>query len=291
MRGHAGRTITGTAVERVEGEGAVMSMRNVARLWAHCAACALLIAVAGPVEAMNVSPMVVELTATGSRSTARIQVLNVLHQDLPYEVRVYRVEFNARGEMAEAPADADFIVFPPQGVLKFNQRQMVRLQWVGGAIDSSRAYYASINQLPVALDPAKVDRKKASVDVQMVYHMKVLVTVAPPGAAPKVSVESAQPAMITLRTQTGAPTAGGPVPGVVAVVRNSGKRYAMLAGVNWAISGKGVDNKPLRVVLTAGQMGEILGAGYVPALTGRRTFEIPTGVKFGNAPISIKFSD
>jgi hypothetical protein len=38
-------------------------------------------------------------------------------------------------------------------------------------------------------------------------------------------------------------------------------------------------------------MAKLLGAGYVPALNGRRTFEIPTGAQFANAPITVKFSN
>ena len=268
-----------------------MSIGNAFRSFTRWLVCALIVMAGVSASAMNVSPMVVELTSTGARSTARIQVLNVLKQDLPFEVRVYRIDLNDQGEVTEVPADGDFIVFPPQGALKFNQRQMVRVQWVGGAIDSSRGYYVAINQLPVALDQSKVVKTKAAVDVQLVYHMKVLVTVAPPGAAPKVAIESAKPTMIAMRSAAGVPSPTGPVPGVAVTVRNSGKRYAMLAGVTWTIDGRGVDGKPLRVVVPAAKMGELLGAGYVPALTGRRTFEVPTDVPFGNGPITVKFSD
>lgn len=241
---------------------------------------------------MSVSPMVVELTASGARSTGRIEVLNVLKQPLPYEVRVYRINFGPTDQVVETPADSDFLVFPPQGVLQSNERQMVRVQWVGGPLDSSRGYYVAIDQLPVPLDPSKVDKTKPSVSVQLVYHMKVLVTVAPPGAAPNVSVESVRPVMVAPPKIAGLQVSNVPsVPGVEVTVRNSGKRYAMMAGATWTIQGKGTDGKPLKVVLTTADMGKLLGAGYVPALNGRRTFEIPTGAKFGDAPISIKFSN
>lgn len=269
-----------------------MRIGDVIRPLVHMMAAAAILFGSIPAEAMNVSPMVIELASTGARSTGRIQVLNVIPQPLPFEVRVYRIDLDAMGEVKETPADADFIVFPPQGLIQHNQRQMIRLQWVGGALDSSRGYYVAINQLPVQLDPNKVDRKKAAVDVQVVYHMKVLVTVAPPGAAPKVAVESARPVMIAAKSAPGAAKSSEPpVPGVAVVVRNTGKRYAMLAGVNWLIEGKGLDNKPLRVAIPANKMGELLGAGYVPALNGRRVFEVPTGVRFADGPISVKFSD
>jgi fimbrial chaperone protein len=245
-----------------------------------------------PAEAMNVSPMVVELTSTGARSTGRIQVLNVLSQPLPYEVRVYRINFGPNDQIIETPADSDFVVFPPQGLLQPNQRQMVRVQWVGGPLDSSRGYYVAINQLPVPLDPSKASKTTASVDVQLVYHMKVLVTVAPPGAAPKITVESATPIMVSPPKIKGIEQPDvPPVPGVRVTVRNSGKRYAMMAGATWTIEGKGADGKPLKVVLNSSDMGRLLGAGYVPALNGQRTFDIPTGAKFADAPISVKFSN
>ena len=253
---------------------------------------AALLTVPLSVDAMTVSPMAVELNSTGTGSTSRIQVLNVNKAPLPYEVRVFRIEIGENGDVVETPADADFIVYPPQGLLKQNQRQMVRLQWVGGKLDSSRGYYVAINQIPVVLDLANVDHTKRSVDVQIVYHMKVLATVAPPGAKPKITVERVGPVMIKPRAQPGVAAANtAPVPGISATITNTGKRYAMLAGVTWTIEGKGLDKKPLKVVVTSGEMGQLLGAGYLPALNGRRTFEVPTGVAFSNAPITIKFSN
>ena len=263
-----------------------------ARCCAYAVLWSIFGAVAAPSSGMNVSPMVIELTSAGASSTARIQVLNVLAQPLPYEVRVYRIEFGPTGEIAETPADSDFVVFPPQGVVQPNERQMVRVQWVGGPLDSSRGYYVAIDQLPVPLDPSKIDKQKASVNVQVVYHMKVLVTIAPPGAEPKVSVESARPVMVAPPKVEGiAQPDAAPVPGIAVTVVNSGKRYAMMAGATWTIDGKGLDGKPLKVVLSKSDMGQILGAGYVPALNGRRTFDVPTGAAFANAPITVKFSD
>lgn len=255
-------------------------------------AFALFFAAAPPAIAMNVSPMVVELTSAGARSTGRIQVLNALTQPLPFEVRVYKINFAANGDIVETPGDSDFVVFPPQGLLQPNQRQMVRVQWVGGPLDSSRGYYISINQLPVPLDPSKADKSKASVEVQLVYHVKVLVTVAPPGAQPRIAIESVRPATVAPPKINGVARPGAaPVPGIAITIRNSGNRYAMMAGANWTIEGTGADGKPLKLVLTSSDMGKLLGAGYVPALNGRRTFEVPTGVKFADAPITVKFSN
>jgi len=239
-----------------------------------------------PAYAMNVSPMIAELMSTGSRSTARIQLLDTLPKSLPYEVRVYRIEFDDRGAITETPADQDFLVFPPQGVVKPGQRQMIRVQWIGGTVDSSRGYYVSINQLPAPLVASEASKAKPVVDVRVVYHMKVLVTISPKGAVPKVKVIEAKPAMVD------PDRAGGePLPGIAVTATNTGQRHAMLAAATWTIDGKDKSGKPLHVVIPAAKMNELLGAGYLPALTGKRTFLVPTGAEFSNAPISVKFSD
>ena len=107
------------------------------------------------VYAMRVSPMVVEMTTTGTDATARVEVQNMNSGNLAFETRITQVEFDAAGHTTETPADGDFIVFPPQGVLPQGGRQVVRLQWAGPTdMPTSRAYYLSVNQLPVAVDQA-----------------------------------------------------------------------------------------------------------------------------------------
>ena len=156
------------------------------RRWrALAAALVLLWAPITAAFAMRVSPMVVEMSSRGSDAVSRIEVQNVNPSNLAFETRIYRMTFDDTGKIVETPADDMFLVFPPQGVLPPGGRQVVRLQWVGAAEPpTSEAFYVSFNQLPVALEPAKTDTVAAQ--VQVVYHLKALVVVAPPGAKPNV---------------------------------------------------------------------------------------------------------
>lgn len=267
--------------------GIIVLISGVHHVWARVLTTAVAFgACIAPVAAMNVSPMITEIMATGARSTTRIQVINTLPQALPYEVRVFRIDFDNDGKITETPADQDFVVFPPQGVIQPGQRQLLRLQWIGGILDSSRGYYVSINQVPVALVPTEASKTRPVVDVKVVYHMKVLATVSPKGAVPIVKVVDVKPAMVD-SDQPGGP----PQPGIAVTVTNTGKRHAFLVGSNWTIDGKDKQGKPVHLVITSAKMGQMLGAGYLPALTGRRAFKIPTGVEFSNAPISVKFTN
>ena len=55
--------------------------------------------------AMRVSPMVVEMSSRGSDAVSRIEVQNVNPSNLAFETRIYRMTFDDKGEIIEAPAD------------------------------------------------------------------------------------------------------------------------------------------------------------------------------------------
>lgn len=255
------------------------------------------VCVSSAVYAMRVSPMVVEMTTSGSGAVARIEVQNLNQGNLPFETRITRIDYDDKGNMTETPADGDFLVFPPQGLLPPGARQVIRLQWVGPAdLPASRGYYLSVNELPVAMAP---DAQPTGAQVQVVYHMKALVTVAPPKAAPKVEVVSATPILIAPKappavpgaTPAAAPTpAASSLPGVQVVVRNIGNRYAMMAGATWTIDGKGVDGKPLSMTINSDALSRDIGVGYLAPLGGLRTFQIATGTAFAPGTIKVRFS-
>lgn len=270
---------------------------------AACAALAglLLLGVAGvqPSHAMRVSPMVSEITTKGAGSSARIEVQNVGRAALPFEVRVTKIDYDLEGNLTETPADENFLVFPPQGLVAVGGRQVVRAQWVGAPdLDHSEAYFVAIQQLPVDLEAAG-DRSPQA-QIQVVYHMKALVTVAPPGVEPKVEVLSASPAMVTPAApnidpslSAGAPPPPAPeaVPGVEVRVRNTGKRYAIMSGANWIIEGTGPDGSPAEVRLTGEQVGDAVGVGYLAPINGERVFKLPTGIAFAaDKPVKVRFT-
>ena len=258
------------------------------RRWrALAAALVLLWAPITAAFAMRVSPMVVEMSSRGSDAVSRIEVQNVNPSNLAFETRIYRMTFDDTGKIVETPADDMFLVFPPQGVLPPGGRQVVRLQWVGAAEPpTSEAFYVSFNQLPVALEPAKTDTVAAQ--VQVVYHLKALVVVAPPGAKPNVEAVAVRP--ITFQPDPSqAGTQLPPGPGVEITLKNTGRRHAMMSAFGWRLEGTGTDGKPLRIDISTEELNRAVGTGYVPAL-GERTFRIPVVAAFGPGSIRLSFT-
>ena len=250
-------------------------------------AAALLICVATAAAAMRVSPMVIEMTTTGSGAIARIEVQNLNQARLPFEIRVTRVDYDENGNATETPADDDFLVFPPQGLVPPGGRQVARIQWVGPPeIPASRSYYFSVNQLPIQLD-AQSGTQPAG-QVQIVYHMKALVVVAPPNATPNVQATDAHAGEYQPAVPPGT-TPPPPVPGVQITLHNSGRRHAMMSALRWVVDGPGRDGRPQQLIFTQDELNRIIGTGYVGPLTGIRTFHLPVPAPFGAGPLRVRF--
>ncbi|MGH7020761.1 MAG: hypothetical protein ACREEY_12815 [Brevundimonas sp.] len=249
--------------------------------------------------AMRVSPMVSELTTTGAGSAARIEVGNIGSAALPFETLITRMEVDADGNIVETPADEEFLVFPPQGLVPVGGRQVVRVQWIGEpTIAASQAYYLWVKQLPVATDPTPHESGGA-LSVQVLYTMKALIVVAPPGAEPKVEVVSVTPAMVTPPAPEVDPNLNGGAalppppaePGIEVVVSNTGKRYALMSGATWIVEGTDKSGQAFRREYTSNDISQTVGVGYLAPLGGRRTFKLPTGVELdATKPVNVRFA-
>lgn len=239
-----------------------------------------------PALAMRVSPMVIEMESRGSNATARIEVQNINPGNLAFETRVFRMDIDAEGEITETPADEDFLVFPPQGVLPAGGRQVVRLQWLGaGEPDTSQAYYVSVEQLPVALEPSAADAVGAQ--VQILYNMRALVVVAPPGAKPDVKATTVKQTVFQPAALPGAAEQPPMQDGVEITLTNEGRRHAMMANFSWQLVGTDKEGKWLRVDLSPEELNRAVGTGFVPA-QGERIFRVPVA-GFGTGPIKLSF--
>ncbi len=253
------------------------------------------------VVAMRVSPMVSELTTSGAGAVARIEVGNIGNASMPFETKITRIHFDETGTLIETPADEDFIVFPPQGLVPVSGRQVVRAQWIGRPdIPTSQAYYLWVRQLPVETDPEKIEGTDASVSIDILYTMKALIVVAPPGAKPEVEVVSLTPQMIVpptpeidpaLQSEDAAKAAAPePRPGLKVVVTNTGNRYALMSGAKWVVTGTDTGGQPFERTYGNDEVATLVGVGYLAPAGGKRIFEIPTGVALDPAkPLTMKF--
>lgn len=260
-----------------------MVKRHARALLAALVALAVLVT---PALAMRVSPMVIEMESRGSNAVARIEVQNINPANLAFQTRVFRMEIDKDGTITETPADDQFLVFPPQGVLAAGGRQVVRLQWVGDSeMAASQAYYVSVEQLPVPFEAGSSDSVGAQ--VQVLYNMRALVVVAPPGAKPDVKASMVKQLNYQPPALPGATELPPMQDGLEITLRNDGRRHALMANFGWQIEGTDAAGKWLRVDISPEELNRAVGTGYVPPL-GERTFRVPVP-GFGPGPIKLSF--
>lgn len=214
--------------------------------------CLTLAAATSPARAISVSPLVIDMTAAGRGARNAVTVLNDSKSPLPVEVRVYRLELGLDGEPKKTPADDDFVIFPPQAILKPGATQIFRVQWAGDpALAKSQGYVLSVNQLPVKIAQAKSG-------VQVVFNFSVVVNVAP---------VSGQAELRAVKTEVTTDAKGTPRPAII--VENKGNKHAYFSDASLKIAGGGWNRS-----LSAAELRQFVGLGLV--LPGRqRRFILP----------------
>lgn len=225
------------------------------RYAACCIALVVLFAVAVPVVALNVQPVIVDLQTTGRRASAIITLQNTFAETVPAEVTVHPVRI-VDGELKEFEAEEvdDILVFPAQASLGPNQSQAFRIQWIGEPeLSESKHYYVTIAQLPVAF-PENQNT------IQVLHRFKVLVSVGTASGSSVLNVDNAE--IVSDADGVSRP---------VLTVRNSGNSYGYVANNRMTVIQR--DNSGAEIFRQTFEPDEIrqrMGLGLIPSGQVRR---------------------
>ena len=197
--------------------GAVMSKRSHRLL----SAIAALLALCGtPVSAgMRAQPMSYDLSPSGDGAEQDIRVENTGEKPLPVEMRVERRQILPDGTEKRTPAEDDFLVFPPQGIVPANGFQTFRVRYIGDpGIAQTRLYLVTVAQVPVSAAAGQ------TTGLQFLFNLGTLAAVSPPNSQANIVVSAVRPAT---------------APGKLQIeVRNDGNRYARLRLGTWTLTGR-----------------------------------------------------
>lgn len=133
----------------------------------------LVLGIAPDTQAMSVSPILTDLTSTGSSNRSTITVVNTGVTPLPVEVNVNLMELKENGERELTPNDEDFLIFPPQAMVPSGASQVFRVQWAGDPdLAQSRSYAFLVNQIPI-------EPQDGGTVLELIYSVVVYVNVSP----------------------------------------------------------------------------------------------------------------
>lgn len=176
-------------------------------------AAAMLLAGSAAHAGVRVEPMSYDLTPSGTDSREDLRVENTSAQPTPVDVFVERREILPDGSEKRTPADDDFLIFPPQGIVPGNGFQTFRVQYVGPPITKTVLYSVTVAQQPVDMTGS------GDSGVQVLFNMGTLAAVSPTGSEPKLVVEGV--------------TAGAEAAKLQVTVSNEGNRYTRLRTGRW----------------------------------------------------------
>lgn len=166
---------------------------------------------------VRVQPMSYDLGTSGRSATQDLRVENTAATPVPVEVRVERREILQDGSDRKTPAEDDFLVFPPQGIVPANGFQTFRVQYIGDpALKETKLYQITIAQIPVSGTGGQ------TTGIQLVFNVGTLAAVSPANSTPNLVVTEVTPA----------PEAGK----LQITVRNEGTRYARLLNGDWTLT-------------------------------------------------------
>lgn len=207
-----------------------------------------------PALAMTVQPVVINLSTSGRGMTQVITVENTFATTLPVELRVQELKVTTDGVELTGVDPGDLLVFPPQALIEPGQTQSFRVQYVGDpALAASKHYYITVAQLPVKLPEGQSA-------IQILYNFQVLVSVAPTGVKPDLSVQSAE---------VGHNAEGKPVP--VLMLNNASAAHGYLSNGRLRIVQKDASGKEVfRQSLSGPEVQQTIGFGLVGANQTRR---------------------
>lgn len=211
-----------------------------------------------PAVALLVRPLIIELSAIGSRANSQIEVVNDRNRAVAVEVRAKLLELPERGPpVTSTAADGDFLIFPTIANIPPGGRQIFRVRYVGDPeIVQSKLYMFSSSELPVDADPSS-----GKAQIQMLYSIGSVVAVRPAQGAPEIRV-------VAVERSTGAED----VPGLLVTFQNDGAVHGYVAGATLELE----SDQNWSRKLEPSEMSTKVGLGLVPPNTKRAMFvELP----------------
>lgn len=229
---------------------------------------------AAPVaEAMTVQPVVIDLSTAGRAMGDVIIVENTFDRPLAVELSVQALELGEDQIRPTGEDTGELAVFPPQASIQPGERQNFRVQYVGDpALSESRHFFVTVAQLPV-------QEVTGQSNIQLLYNFQVLVSVAPTGAGPAITVAA---------TEIGQNDEGHPVPVITA--QNSSASHGYLSRGRLQVVQQDAGGAEIfRRDMTGPEIQQSLGYGLIGGGQTRRVM-LPVPLPSAEGTVSVRFS-
>jgi fimbrial chaperone protein len=225
------------------------------------------------------SPMLANFSPSGQKANQSFVVKNTGKKATAIQIRMVKREMDLDGKEINTDADDDFILYPPQMLVKAGESQTVRVTWVGEASPSKELSYRIIaEQLPIDLPEITQTQGATTVSIKVLFQYMGSVYVVPPNVAPNVTLENAVCQVETSKD-------GKKENKLQLVFANQGTAHALLSNLRLSLAPVGKESNPIK--LEAKQLTGVNGENMLAG--SKRRFSLPCPVGLPNEKLSGTF--
>ena len=133
----------------------------------------LLLLPSQPSWAFKIEPISRTFTPSDSNATQSYELISDKSEPEAVEMSVVKRNMDLDGKETYEPADDDFLIYPPQIILKPNTRQTVRVTWLGDPSPQQEIAYRLVSrQVPINLkkpEAGKPNQTTGKVELLLTY--------------------------------------------------------------------------------------------------------------------------
>ena len=225
------------------------------------------------------SPMLANFAPSGQKSNQSFVVRNTGKKATAIQIRMVKREMDLDGKEINTDADDDFILYPPQMLVKAGESQTVRVTWVGDASPAKELSYRIIaEQLPIDLTEITQTQGNTTVSIKVLFQYMGSVYIVPPNVAANVSLENAVCQVETSKD-------GKKENKLQLTFANQGTAHALLSNLRLSLAPIGKESNPIK--LEAKQLTGVNGENMLAG--SKRRFSLPCPVGLPNEKLSGTF--
>jgi fimbrial chaperone protein len=144
-----------------------------------------------PSFAFKISPISRTFTPIGTEATQSYELTSDRDEPEAIQMSVVKREMDIDGKENYTPADDDFLIYPPQIILKPNTKQTVQVTWVGDSNPTKELNYRLVSeQVPINLTKPEVGKPtKITAKVNILLRYMGSLYVRPENVEPKLVLE------------------------------------------------------------------------------------------------------
>jgi fimbrial chaperone protein len=182
-----------------------------------------------PLSAYTLAPSLVTLRSAGGDSSTFLRLENKQARPAAVEITIHEHRKDLDGNSIDGgPADDEFIVYPAQLVMIPGDEAAVQVRWIGdAALAAERAFTFTTREVPIPRNLENEGGSGIRIDVTVLVNYEGRIYVAPPGAKPKLVVESIAERPTAERTDAAA------APWLELVLANQGTAHQVLSDISF----------------------------------------------------------